>query len=159
VTLGSHQRSIGKSQVRITPRSILDPLGPFDLDPCGNDPRPWDCAHTTYTEADNGLLLEWFGRVWLNPPFDRRVVGMFIERMARHGRGTALVHARTETEWFRSIWQRASAMLFLAGRYIFHNPDGSQCGISTPGAKHQALRQDGELWRAARARGLWYSRC
>jgi hypothetical protein len=54
MTLGSHQRTIGKSQVRITPRAILDPLGEFDLDPAGNDPRPWDCAKVTYTERENG---------------------------------------------------------------------------------------------------------
>lgn len=44
MTLGSHQRTIGVSQVHITPRWILDPLGSFDLDPCASDPRPWDCA-------------------------------------------------------------------------------------------------------------------
>jgi hypothetical protein len=136
VTLGSHQTTIGKSQVAITPQWILDPLGAFDLDPAGNDPRPWDCAATTYTEADNGLVLPWFGRVWLNPPFDRRVVGAFIDRLARHGRGTALVHVRTETDWFGGIWRHASALLFLAGRVIFHAPDGDLIRISNPGAKH-----------------------
>lgn len=136
MTLGSHQRTIGRSQVRITPRAILDPLGVFDLDPAGNDPRPWDCARVTYTERDNGLVLPWHGRVWLNPPFDRRIVGEFIARMCQHNHGIALVHVRTETEWFRPIWQCASALLFLAGRYIFHNPDGSLCGIENPKAKH-----------------------
>lgn len=58
MTLGSHQRPVGVSQVHITPRRIIDPLGVFDLDPCGNDPRPWDCAKATYTEAD------WFQEVW-----------------------------------------------------------------------------------------------
>ncbi|CAN5478789.1 hypothetical protein BH10PSE7_BH10PSE7_15300 [soil metagenome] len=136
MTLGSHQRTIGKSQVHITPRAILNPLGEFDLDPAGNDPRPWDCAKTTYTLRDDGLLLPWFGRVWLNPPFDRRMVGQFIDRMCAHDRGVLLVHVRTETEWFRPIWRHASALLFLAGRYIFHKPDGDQCTISSAGSKH-----------------------
>src|SRR4051812_10353947 len=96
VTLGSHQQSIGKSQVHVTPRWVTDRLGPFDLDPCAADPRPWDIAATNYTESDDGLSLEWFGRPWVNPPFDRRVVGRWILRLAEHGRGICLTHARTE---------------------------------------------------------------
>ncbi|MEI9995118.1 MAG: DNA N-6-adenine-methyltransferase [Rhizomicrobium sp.] len=136
MTLGSHQRTIGKSQIAITPRWILDPLGQFDLDPCGNDPRPWDCARVTFTESEDGLSHDWFGRVWLNPPFDRRVVGRFIEKLAQHHRGTALIHVRTDTEWFQPIWANASALLFLAGRVIFHQPDGDRIRISDPKAKH-----------------------
>jgi hypothetical protein len=126
MTLGSHQSTIGRSQVHITPRRILDSLGAFDLDPCGNDPRPWDCAAVTFTEKDDGLAQDWFGRVWLNPPFDRRVIADWLAKMAAHGCGVALVHARTETQWFRLIREHASALLFLEGRVIFCKPDGSQ---------------------------------
>jgi hypothetical protein len=55
VSLGSHQRSVGKSQNHITPTWILDALGMFDLDPAAADPRPWDCADANYTKADDGL--------------------------------------------------------------------------------------------------------
>jgi hypothetical protein len=138
MTLGSHQRTVGRSQVRITPRSILDPLGVFDTDPCAADPRPWDCAARNITEREDSLSMDWraFGRVWLNPPFDRRIVGQFISCMCAHGDGIALVHVRTETEWFRPIWESATALLFLAGRYIFHNPDGSLCSIESPSSKY-----------------------
>jgi hypothetical protein len=63
LTLGSHQRSVGKSQVHITPRWLLDRLGPFDLDPGAADPRPWDCARVNITERENGLAHPWRGRV------------------------------------------------------------------------------------------------
>jgi hypothetical protein len=33
VSLGSHQRTVGRSQTHITPKWIIDALGPFDLDP------------------------------------------------------------------------------------------------------------------------------
>lgn len=138
MTLGSHQKSIGTSQVAITPRWILDPLGAFDLDPFGNDPRPWDCAAVTLTEADDGLTADWGDsavRVFGNPPFDRRVIGRCINRLVRHGRGTALVHVRTETEWFAGVW-KATALLFLAGRVIFHQPNGDLIRISNPDSKH-----------------------
>jgi hypothetical protein len=138
MTLGSHQHTIGKSQVRITPRSILNPLDVFDTDPCAADPRPWDCARHNITVEQNSLTMDWraFGRVWLNPPFDRRIVGEFIRRMCEHNHGIALIHVRTETEWFRPIWECASALRFLAGRYVFHNPDGSKAKIEKPESKH-----------------------
>lgn len=136
MTLGSHQSTVGKSQTHFTPRNIIEALGPFDLDPCAGDPRPWDCAATNYIEADDGLSRGWLGRVWLNPPFNRYDVGRWIQRLADHGQGTALLHARTETAWFRPIWRKASAILFLADRVIFFKADGSPQTISDPASKH-----------------------
>lgn len=124
MTLGSHQTTIGKSQMWITPKFIIDELGPFDLDPCACDPQPWPCAEYQYTE--NGLESYWHGRVWLNPPFHRYEVGKWIVRLAEHGMGTALIHARTEAEWFEPIWQKANAIGFLKDRLYFHYPDGSR---------------------------------
>ena len=51
MSLGSHQRTVGLSQNHITPRWIIDALGPFKLDPCAADPRPWDCAEINWTTA------------------------------------------------------------------------------------------------------------
>jgi hypothetical protein len=124
MTLGSHQQCVGKSQAHITPRWILDATGPFDLDPAAADPRPWDCAAINWTTR--GLDREWFGFVYLNPPFDRYEVGTWIARLARHGSGICLLHARTEAAWFEPVWQHAAAVLFLADRIKFCRPDGSE---------------------------------
>ena len=124
MTLGSHQRAIGKSQGHITPSWIIKRLGPFTMDPCAADPRPWDCAAHHF--SSNGLSRSWRGRVWLNPPFHRYEVGRWIARLAEHGNGTALLHARTEAEWFEPIWERASGILFMADRLKFCRPDGSE---------------------------------
>lgn len=126
MTLGSHQRSIGKSQVHLTPRWLIEALGPFDTDPCAADPRPWDCARINYTERDDGLSQTWEGRVWLNPPFNRYEVGRWIEKLGQHGNGICLVHARTETAWFHQIWQHANGILFMADRMKFIRPDGTE---------------------------------
>lgn len=124
MTLGSHQRSVGKSQVHITPRWIIDALGPFDLDPCAADPRPWDCARDNITLPMDGLLSPWHGFVYLNPPFDRYQVRGWIERLAKHRNGIALLHARTETDWFRPCWEHASGILFMDRRISFYSPQG-----------------------------------
>lgn len=122
MTLGSHQRTVGRSDVRFTPPRIFRPLGPFDTDAAAGDPRPWSIGrHRNITAADDALAMDWtgFGRTWLNPPFNRYRIEPFIRRMAAHDHGVLLVHARTETAWFRIVWEAASALLFLAGRVIF----------------------------------------
>jgi len=126
MTLGSHQRAVGKSQVHITPRWLLDALAPLDLDPCAADPRPWDCARINWTSGslERGWPRHLF--IFLNPPFDRNAVDRWIARLAQHGNGIALLHARTETKWFLPCWQSASGILFLADRIFFHKPDGTQ---------------------------------
>jgi hypothetical protein len=45
--------------------------------------------------------------------------------MADHGRGIALIFARTETStFFRHVWERATALLFVRGRLDFCTPQG-----------------------------------
>jgi hypothetical protein len=107
----------------LTPPDIIDALGPFDLDPCSPVDRPWPTARQHFTYHDDGLERDWIGRVWLNPPYAR--VGDWMARLGRHGAGTALVFARTETEWFFShVWPVASAVLFMRRRIHFHSVDG-----------------------------------
>lgn len=122
MTLGSHQKSIGNTQTWITPQWILNAIGPFDLDPCAASPRPWNCADDNYTE--DGLTSQWHGFVFLNPPFHRYEVAKWVSKLARHDHGIALLHARTEAEWFEPVWKHAKGILFLADRLYFHYPDG-----------------------------------
>lgn len=124
MTLGSHQTSIGRSQNHISPKFFIDTLGPFNLDPCAADPRPWDCALINWTSR--GLERDWFGCVWLNPPFNRYQVARWIEKLAAHGNGVALLHARCEAGWFEPVWRHAACILFLADRIHFYRPDGSR---------------------------------
>lgn len=133
MTLGSHQTTIGSSQSWITPKFIIDDLGPFDLDPCECDQQPWPCAALGYKkDGIGGLALPWRGFVWLNPPFHRYEVGKWMEKMARHrGGGIALVHARTEAEWFNPIWQHAAVIGFLKDRLYFHYPDGRRADANS----------------------------
>jgi hypothetical protein len=125
--MGAHQSARMLTDTWLTPPEILASLGPFDLDPCAApDPRPWPTAARHITRPADGLLAEWAGRVWLNPPYGPQT-GQWLARLAGHGRGTALVFARTETTWFASaVWGRASGALFLHGRIHFCRPDGTR---------------------------------
>lgn len=109
-----------------TPRKIVEALGPFDLDPCTSDLRPFDTAKTHYTRADDGLVKPWLGRVWLNPPYGRTPgIGPWLARLADHGDGIALVAARLETRAFQEyVWKRADALLFLSFRPSFLRAKG-----------------------------------
>lgn len=104
----------------LTPPSVIEALGPFDLDPCASIAQPWQTADVQYTH--DGLTRPWFGRVWCNPPYGPRTY-LWLLRLAQHGDGIALTFARTETRgFFSSAWNHASGLLFLEGRLKFHHP-------------------------------------
>lgn len=126
--MGAHQSAAAVTTEWLTPPAIIEALGgpaAFDLDPCAPELRPWPTARQHYTRQDNGLLLPWSGRVWLNPPYSTAEIATWLGKLAGHGCGTALIFARTETDaFFANVWERASAVLFIRGRLHFHYPDG-----------------------------------
>lgn len=126
--IGGHTKpNKGEDVIWLTPRSILQPLGVFDLDPCAApSPRPWPTALKHIELPDDGLALPWYGRVWLNPPYEEDL-GDWMEHMAQHGSGIALTFARTETDtWQQWIWPCAHSILFIDGRLHFCFPDGTE---------------------------------
>lgn len=134
--MGSHHSSAALTHVWLTPPFILNALGPFDLDPCAApDPRPWPTAAVHWGHEDNALQRPWAGRVWLNPPYGPKTsIAPWLRRMAEHGHGTALIFARTETViFFETVWDRASAILFLRGRLCFYRKDGTLPRADTGG--------------------------
>ena len=124
-SIGSHHSTnILNNDEWLTPPSILKRLGEFDLDPCSPVDRPWNTANKHYTKIDNGLIQEWNGRVWLNPPYGL-VAAAWLDKMANHNNGIALIFARTETKmFFEFIWDKADALLFLEGRLFFYDVNG-----------------------------------
>lgn len=130
VKRGLKHRGANTTDVWLTPPFVIEALGgadSFDLDPATPAVQPWATARARYTEADDGLAQPWFGRVWLNPPYSRPLYSRFMERMAAHDRGVALIFARTETrDFFGCVWERAAGLLFLKGRLDFLQVDGSR---------------------------------
>lgn len=116
----------------LTPPELVVKLGEFDLDPCSPINPPFLHAKNNFTINDNGLIKDWFGRVYLNPPYGRGME-LWMEKLKNHGNGIALIFARTETKcFFEHVWNDADAILFVKGRIRFYHVTGIQAG--TPGA-------------------------
>lgn len=128
--MGGHQSARPKTTTWLTPPEIIMALGgwqSFDLDPCAAPlPRPWPTARRMNAQQDaNGLAIEWDGRVWMNPPYTSAALRRWLQKLAGHNHGTALIFARTETIAFeRFVWAQASALLFIHGRLHFHDARG-----------------------------------
>jgi hypothetical protein len=68
--------------------------------------------------------------VWCNPPYGRETF-KWLNKLARHGSGIALVFARTETVGFHTeIWEKANSVFFFKGRLKFHRIDGTEADTS-----------------------------
>lgn len=63
----------------------------------------------------------------MNPPYNRDKVDRWLDRLADHGNGIALIFARTETQtFFDHVWGKASSLRFIEGRVYFHYEDGER---------------------------------
>lgn len=150
----SFEKSINTTIEWLTPPDLVKKLGDFDLDPCTPVNPPFVHAKTNFNINDDGLQKQWFGRVYMNPPYGK---GMekWMEKLKIHGNGIALIFARTETKcFFNHIWNDAHAVLFVKGRIKFYNTDGEQKG--TPGAPSILIaygKENADLLEQARIEG------
>ncbi len=132
-----------------TPREIIKSLGEFDLDPA-TSPKAMKLnksAKRCFTIEENGLLQEWTGRVWLNPPYSQPLIQEFLIKMAEHNNGIALVFAKVEAKWFHDVvLTHATAIKFLYSRVKFLRPDGTVGGQPRHGSMLVAYgRENGKI--------------
>jgi len=131
-----HAGETGKEEW-LTPPHIIRALGDFDLDPCAPVKRPWETARHHFTVEDDGLAQEWFGRVWMNPPYGSKTEE-WMKMLVRLGNGIALIYARTETDiFFPWVWDHADALFFFKRRLRFYNVDGTPA-VTKDGKSSQA---------------------
>lgn len=109
-------------------------MGCIDLDPASSAlANETVKAGEIYTEEsgdpDN---LEWFGNVWLNPPYAQPLIKDFSDRLCSAVDGKqieqaiVLVNNATETVWFQNMARRASAICFPEKRIKFVGPEGEK---------------------------------
>lgn len=113
-------------------------MGDIDLDPASSEiANQVVGAKQIYTAEDNGLTKDWTGRVWLNPPYAGELIPLFCDKITGHYKtrevteAIILVNNATETGWFNTLIEQASAVVFPKGRVRFYTPTG------TPGAPLQ----------------------
>ena len=132
INFPNHDRIEGKDEW-LTPPELIKELGPFDLDPCSPSNSPFFIAPSIFTKDDDGLSKDWFGKVFVNPPYGKEII-KWLTKLSDYGNGIALIFARTDTKAFHEyVFNKADAILFLKGRLNFYNIDGTP-GKSGAGA-------------------------
>lgn len=110
----------------LSPLGLVASFGVFDLDPCGF-PGHFTAARIIVL-PECGLSAKWIGRVWLNPPYSEP--GKWLEKLADHRNGVALVLASTDTAWYHDfVAAGASGLLFVRGRPRFLRADKTEVGL------------------------------
>lgn len=107
-------------------------MGTIDLDPASSAiANKSILAGKYFTKKDDGLNQEWFGNIWLNPPYAQPLMGLFADAVVtkyaadEFDQACVLVNNATETEWFQKILMASSAACFLKGRVKFLDPEGN----------------------------------
>lgn len=103
-------------------------MGSIDLDPASNEFANKNVkAKTFYTKEDNGLVKEWFGNVWLNPPYSQPLIQQFSEKLVEEiktgnvNKACVLVNNATETRWMQMLLKECDYVWFPSGRIKYLN--------------------------------------
>lgn len=114
-------------------RLAKDVMGGIDVDPASNDlAQQVVRASTYYTAEDSGLDKEWWGNVFLNPPYDSENIVKFIDKLvleleSKHTKQAILLtNNSTDTRWFETAAKGCDLMCFTKGRINFNKPDGTK---------------------------------
>ena len=114
-------------------KAAVGVMGAIDLDPASSIfANNVVSAKKFYTIEDDGLTQQWRGRVWLNPPYASELITKFCNKLRDHfvasevTEAIVLVNNATETAWFNTLVQCASAVVFTTSRVRFYAPDGKK---------------------------------
>lgn len=148
----NNYRSIGSGENEwYTPQEYADMarevMGSIDLDPASNAEANQTIKATTfYTKDDDGLKKQWAGNVWLNPPYSRDLMPAFVDKLKQSymdgdvGSAILVSHNNTDTAWFHSLAEAASAICFPKNRIRFYR--GEEVAAPTNGQAFFYLGND-----------------
>jgi hypothetical protein len=116
-----------------TPPMIFEALKlEFDLDVCGPvGGLPWIPAKRTFSQEEDGLAQDWYGRVWMNPPFSKPTP--WIDKWLENNNGV-MIAVLSKAKWFNKLWNSEAAIMSIPPQTKYVKPDGSSYGIAWPTA-------------------------
>lgn len=127
-----------------TPADLTALLPLADLDPCSNARSTVRAARTCQPErGEDGLLENWSGVVYVNPPYGRGQVIRWAYKLLESPDVVAaafLVNADPSTAWWSLLTTRLPVALLFCDRIQFEAPPGVDASTNN---KPQALLMDG----------------
>jgi hypothetical protein len=113
-----------------TPKYIFDALGViFDLDVCAPQGGPLHTPAIEYFDLTaDGLTADWYGRVWMNPPFSGPKE--WVNKWLDHGNGIALLPMGGNGKWLQKLWDSEAGCLLMPPNVPFINTEGEEKKIS-----------------------------
>lgn len=143
-------------------------MATIDLDPASNyEANQAVGASNFYTKEDDGLTQDWYGNVFLNPPYS--IVSKFVSKAIKEyesGRVKncfLIVNASTDTKWFLPLFEYL--IWFPSGRVKFNRPDGSAGGSPAKGTAVVLMSKDEDVilrfkhWCAENGPGAVVTKC
>ena len=101
-----------------TPKWLFESMNiTFDIDVAApNNGVEWIPAKKYFTLEDDGLSQQWYGNVWMNPPYSqsKKWVNKFIE----HGKGIALLPL-AKSKWMTDLWNVCDGILPMHNGFKF----------------------------------------
>ena len=123
--------------------------GTIELDAASSDAAQEEVrARTYFTKVDDALARNWFGRVWLNPPYSQPEIAHFVTKLVREfsakrvTEAILLTHNFTDTAWFHETASAAAAICFTKGRIKFYNA----AGLGVASTQGSAFTYFGNRW-------------
>ena len=121
-------------------QAARDVMGSIDVDPASCAlANNTVLATTFYDERTNGLTKTWSGNVWMNPPYAQPLITQFCSALVEKfqagevKQACVLVNNGTETGWFQSLLEHASAACLVKTRIKFIDKDGNPSGAPLQG--------------------------
>lgn len=106
-----------------TPYWVYSEFGHVDLDPCAGEKTSIGEVNFAIERGQDGLLLDWFGFVYCNPPFSQKEI--WAEKMISHGNGILLLPERGSAPWFGALANTAGKYWVMGKKIDFDGGSSS----------------------------------
>lgn len=106
-----------------TPHWVYSEFGRVDLDPCAGERTSIGVNNFAIEREQDGLLLDWFGFVYCNPPFSQKEI--WAEKMISHGNGILLLPERGSAPWFGALANTAGKYWVMGKKIDFDGGSSS----------------------------------